>query len=55
MSRYVKTPFYGIEYREVRYHRKQYGWLTFLVDLFMFVITGGLWLIWIFCREMRRR
>jgi hypothetical protein len=54
MSRYVKTPFYGIEYREVRYH-KAYGWLNFLTDLFMFVITGGLWLIWIFVREMRRR
>lgn len=54
MSRYTKSPFYGIEYRETRYHYKQYGLLNFLGDIFMFVITGGLWLIWIFVREMRR-
>lgn len=35
--------------------RRQYGCLGFLGDVFMFCITGGLWLIWIFVREMRRR
>ena len=35
--------------------RKQYGCLSFLFDLFMVCITGGLWLIWIFVREMRNR
>lgn len=35
--------------------RKRYGLFAFLFDLFMVGITGGLWLIWIFVREMRRR
>lgn len=34
--------------------RRHYGILNFLFDCFMFSITGGLWLIWIFIREMRR-
>ena len=34
---------------------KQYGILSFLFDVFLVVITGGLWLIWIFVREMRKR
>lgn len=33
----------------------RYGCLAFLFDIFMVTITGGLWLIWIFVREMRRR
>jgi hypothetical protein len=33
--------------------RKKYGMLNFLGDLFLIAITGGLWLIWIFVREMR--
>lgn len=35
--------------------RRRYGLGHFLFDAFMVVITGGLWLIWIFVREMRRR
>lgn len=35
--------------------RGGYGFLSFLFDLIMFCLTGGLWLIWIFVREMRRR
>jgi len=35
--------------------RKSYGCMGFLGDLIMIVITGGLWLLWIFVREMRRR
>jgi hypothetical protein len=35
--------------------RKKYGLFNFLFDLFMCFITGGLWLIWIFVREMRNR
>lgn len=35
--------------------RRRYGCLSFLGDVFMTLITGGLWLIWIFVREMRRR
>jgi len=31
-----------------------YGCMAFLFDLFMIFITGGLWLIWIFVREMRK-
>lgn len=34
--------------------RSSYGCMGFLFDLFMICITGGLWLIWIFVREMRR-
>lgn len=35
--------------------RRRYGCLSFLGDVFMTLITGGLWLIWIFVREMRNR
>lgn len=34
---------------------KRYGCFGFLGDIIMTGITGGLWLIWIFVREMRRR
>jgi hypothetical protein len=33
--------------------RKKYGITNFLFDIVMTAITGGLWLIWIFAREMR--
>jgi hypothetical protein len=32
---------------------RQYGFFHFLWDVFMVLITCGLWLIWIFIREMR--
>lgn len=35
--------------------RKKYTLLSFLGDLIMCCITFGLWIIWIFCREMRNR
>ena len=35
-------------------NQRRYGLLAFLFDIIMFCITGGLWLIWIFVREMRR-
>lgn len=35
-------------------NRDKYGCLAFLGDSFMVIITGGLWLIRIFVREMRR-
>jgi len=35
--------------------RKPYGCMSFLFDLIMVFLTGGLWLIWIFVREMRNR
>ena len=38
-----------------RCSRRKYGILNFLLDVFLFFITGGLWLIWIFVREMRNR
>lgn len=34
---------------------RRYGFLAFLFDIFMTLITSGLWLIWIFVREMRIR
>jgi len=33
---------------------RRYGLFNFLFDVFMVSVTGGLWLIWIFIREMRR-
>ena len=33
---------------------KPYGLLAFLFDCIMVLLTGGLWFIWIFVREMRR-
>lgn len=35
--------------------RRRYGFFSFLFDVLLTVITGGLWLIWVFVREMRRR
>ena len=35
--------------------RKRYGCLSFLFDVALTLLTGGLWLIWIFVREMRNR
>lgn len=33
---------------------RHYGFFNFIVDVALITITGGLWLVWIFCREMRR-
>ena len=33
--------------------RKRYGFWKFILDCTMTLLTGGLWLIWIFVREMR--
>lgn len=35
--------------------KKRYGFFSFVFDVLMTAITSGLWLIWIFVREMRRR
>jgi hypothetical protein len=35
--------------------RRRYGFLRFCFDATLTVLTGGLWLIWIFVREMRKR
>jgi hypothetical protein len=35
--------------------RRKYTLVNFLVDLLMIGLTGGLWIFWIFCREMRNR
>ena len=35
--------------------KRSYTLLSFLFDLIMCFVTGGLWLIWIFIREMRNR
>lgn len=44
--------------RHVHYHnacRRRYGFFNFVFDVLLTIITGGLWLIWIFVREMRNR
>ncbi|WEO76068.1 hypothetical protein BJQ94_11860 [Cryobacterium sp. SO2] len=32
---------------------RKYGLGKFLLDVILVLITGGLWLIWIFVRELR--
>lgn len=34
---------------------RKYGLFQFLLDIILTLLTGGLWLIWIFVREMRSR
>lgn len=34
--------------------RSRYGLFNFLLDVVLVGLTGGLWFIWIFVREMRR-
>lgn len=34
--------------------RNNYGMANFLVDVLLTMFTGGLWLIYVFVREMRR-
>ena len=36
-------------------YQKHYGLGRFLFDCVMAILTGGLWLIWVFVREMRKR
>jgi hypothetical protein len=33
--------------------RRHYGIVNFLFDALLTILTGGLWLIWIFVREVR--
>jgi hypothetical protein len=35
--------------------RKKYGFFSFVFDCILTLVTGGLWLIWVFVREMRKR
>ena len=35
--------------------RERYGFLNFALDAILTCLTAGLWLIWIFVREMRKR
>ena len=48
-------PVAKVVYRESYKVIKPYGCMSFFIDCFMTVLTGGLWLIWVFVREMRRR
>lgn len=34
--------------------RRHYGIWNFALDAFLTILTSGLWLIWVFVREMRR-
>jgi hypothetical protein len=54
-ARYYTQDWYDDRYQHRNTPVKPYGALSFLGDVFMFTITGGLWLIWIFVRESRRR
>lgn len=33
---------------------RNYGLVNFIFDVLMTCFTAGFWLIWIFCRELRR-
>ena len=35
--------------------KKRYGFWNFIGDVLLTLLTGGLWLIWIFVREMRNK
>lgn len=35
--------------------KRRYGFWNFIGDVLFTLLTGGLWLIWIFVREMRNR
>lgn len=41
--------------RNTVFVERPYGCFSFLFDVVLTLVTGGLWLIWIFVREMRRR
>lgn len=47
-NEYHSTPVYVVR-------RKKYGFFSFMFDLLLVGLTSGLWLIWIFVREMRNR
>ena len=53
-----ESRYYAYDWFDERYRypipTKPYSAWAFLGDLFMILLTGGLWLIWIFVREMRR-
>lgn len=34
--------------------KKSYGLFNFMIDALLTIFTSGLWLIWIFVREIRR-
>lgn len=42
-------------YMRRSYRYKKYSFFNFVFDCVLTMITGGLWLIWIFVREMRKR
>lgn len=35
--------------------KRRYGFFSFVGDAIMTIFTCGLWLIWVFVREMRNR
>lgn len=39
--------------RGVVFMQKRYGFWNFALDALLTMCTGGLWLIWIFIREIR--
>lgn len=34
-------------------NKKRYGLLDFLLDIFLIIITGGLWLLWMIFKFIR--
>lgn len=46
--------YYSSPFISSRKRRRRYGPMRFIFDCIMTVLTSGLWLIWVFVREMRR-
>jgi hypothetical protein len=44
----------GLYFSKGLHMKKKYGILNFLLDLVLTGLTGGLWLIWIVFRFLRR-
>lgn len=45
---------WGYIFRKDCIMKKKYGFFNFLLDLVLTGLTGGLWLIWILFRFLRR-
>lgn len=50
----LKRNFSGANWKDLS-DMRHYGFFNYLLDAGLTVITGGLWLIWIFVREIRNR
>jgi hypothetical protein len=50
-----ENPTLLLKEQQMSRNRKKYTMFNFIVDLTLTVVTGGFWIIWIFCRELRSK